>query len=980
MNLITRFFFCVTLTLIPMAIGTFATFAQADVIDKVFSDKPVNFRSEIEIVDTLLFDHYYYDPYEGYAYDSYFGAEDFEHFLIYRHKTLNKLGLIVYGETDTKYTEPAADSIYYIKARDNNYNEVYDEQGNFLSYNYVANNLYFGFSTSGKENIWKLDFTDGQYHMADLGVAQKGIFKAVGFSRVADDEYTTLVNAVFANVSTNEIVSSAVLNENFVYANAYYYDYSYYGDYYYEGEYEYTEEVTEETGYDNGTFETSMNYSPVVFTYFMQGDTISELIDGRYLDYTADPFKNVVPEDFEGAWKFDGEYETYVIISDDNVMNDYASIVSIIDGYEGMYEVATLSWDEMIKKTGMNKETQAQLENSWTGPKADVRFIATTGFLVQTRFREFFIQNNENLVHVTIDYDGASGVTWGIDQYKPEKVYSDYIVASYDPYTYVTTYQNMSQKPYDLMSAGVEYYYYDMLGADERNTDKQGNLVLTSESLGTINFKGYTAGNYYLGKIKVSWVGGPEFGEGSKVVTLSNEPYKILDETGKVLADDVATMYVETVQGLNLLMITGSDGKMGVLGPDGNWLVKRDYQYVGIQSASSSSYNDYYYYETTRSFPIFFMIGQDSKFGLMDTKGNWVVPMSYDNVEMCSKDIIVTKDGMIGIYSREGKKILDPEYLAAGYYGGGYTDCYSLDSYMQYGLRILLKGDKVGALNDEYQTVIPFEYTSLTPLGEDKIIAINADNRSGMINMAGEVLVPFDYEMIYAVDYVVDRYVVTKDGKQGIIDGDGNVLIPIQYQSIQSTADWVNNFLLVYDENYYTNAIDTTGVSIIESGCLYIYYYPDYAIFSCGVESNYSFYDRSGNLLYAKISSYIDPYNAYENVQIIPDSDYENPKFGAFDLSTGEEILPNEFETIYPIWISDQMFLVGQKNGKIGIYDRTGKMLVKPKGTYLDNYFYDYKEDGNYGYFVEISNKKGKSKIIELQDFEYYYYNYGYGE
>jgi hypothetical protein len=161
---------------------------------------------------------------------------------------------------------------------------------------------------------------------------------------------------------------------------------------------------------------------------------------------------------------------------------------------------------------------------------------------------------------------------------------------------------------------------------------------------------------------------------------------------------------------------------------------------------------------------------------------------------------------------------------------------------------------------------------------------------------------------------------------------------------------------------------------IIEASCGSIYYYSAFGIFSCQDGVNYSFYDRTGTFLYARKANYIDPYNAYDNIQITSGDDYENPSYGAFDLATGEEILADGFESVYPIWVSDQMFLVGVEKGKIGIYDRTGKQLVKPWGIYLDNYFYDY-NDG--GYYVEISNKKGKSKIIQLTDFEVYYY---YGE
>ena len=967
MKLTSRLF----LTLLTSIIS-FAGFSQAELIEKVFSSKPVDFRSEVEIIDTLNFESFFYDSYEGYSYETQFGAEDFVQFLVYRHKTLNKIGLIIQGEKKSAFTDPVADSIVFLKALDYEYIEEFDEDGNYISYKYLANDLYFAFYNGGNENIWKIDYRDDQYNLVDRGVARRGVFKAVSLKQVPYDEYSSVITAVFVNLATNEIINSAVLNEEFVAGNAYYYDYGYYEGYY-EGDGYYGEEGA--TNDADGYFETSLTYSPVEFIYFKTNDTISELVDYRILEYTAQPHKTVVPEDFNGAWSYHSDYDLYVIIDGDEISSEYGTEVATVDAYEGTYEVATLSWDEVLKKMNMPSEARQSLESKWQGPKTGIKFIAATGWSEMARFREYFIQNNENLAHVYYYLDASNNLAADVTVYKPEKVYSTNVISYYDPLLYSTAFRDSNGETVDLASAGVDYYQYESFGVAERNIDKDGNLLLRDEELGSIKLKTYAPGDYYLGKVKVSWVGSPEFGEASKIILTKQQPYQVVDESGKVLAPDVASLLIENVQGLNLFVITGSDGKMGVLGPDGSWLVKKEYDLVTVSGPSYSSYGygDYYYdsYSSSRNFPVFFQVGQGEKFGMLDTKGNWIVPLEYDFVEVCTDEIIAVKDGLIGLYATDGKQILAPEYLAQGYYSA-YTDCYTLDTYVHFGYKILSKDGLSGVMNKKHEVIVPFKYNAVVPTIDGKrFIVTTPDNKVGMIEMSGETVIPFEYEQIYAFDYTADRYVATKDGKQGVIDGRGNVLVPISYHSIQSTSEWSNNILLVYDANYYTNAIDTTGVMIIEASCGSIHYYSGYGIFSCADGVNYSFYDRNGTFLYAKLSNYLDPYNAYDNIQITPDDDYENPQYGAFDLLTGEDILATEFDVIYPIWISDQMFLVGETGGKVGVYDRTGKELVKPKGSYLDNYFYDY-EDG--GYFVEISNKKGKSKIIRLENFETYYY------
>jgi hypothetical protein len=125
------------------------TFAQSQIIDKVFPNLSVEKRAQLEIVDTFVYDYMHWDNYNYYEYETSFGLDDFEFFLIYRHKELNKVGLIVYGKDNYYATDAVADSIYLIKPKDLEYLESYDDQGNYLA-GYVAKSLYFGFESADK--------------------------------------------------------------------------------------------------------------------------------------------------------------------------------------------------------------------------------------------------------------------------------------------------------------------------------------------------------------------------------------------------------------------------------------------------------------------------------------------------------------------------------------------------------------------------------------------------------------------------------------------------------------------------------------------------------------------------------------------------------------------------------------------------------------------------------------------------------------
>lgn len=953
------------------------SFAQVEIIEKVFGSKPLSFRSEIEIIDTIASYQAYSEGYEStYPIDyTMFGADDFKFIVIYRHKTLNKCGLIVYGENKFHATEPVADSIYFVKAGEYLYTEFTDDQGNYIS-SYKAAKLSFIFVQKEKgDEFWEVAYVDQNYTSTNIGKVERTILKALSFSELTIDEYGTVINGVFADLKTNEIINSAVLNTALVALEVYAYHYDYYGYEYGEyGEYGYEYGAVEATFEDgsslsSATFETRLLYTPVEIMYMTAGDTISQLLNYTYVESSEKAAKvNVVPESFSGAWKSKEAYEEYyqyIIIEGDEVMADLGSYLFTTDGFDDLYEVSTLTWADVLKRLSLSSDNQKKLEEIWQGSKSEISFISATSWNVMNRYKDFILQNDDNLVHIYFESDIENKVSVTMQCYLPQKIYSEMVTVHYDDLHYITVYENAKGETLDMYAAGADSYYYtSTLAVAKRNVDKNGNLILTNESLGSINLKTFATGSYYVGEVKVSWVGEEKFGEGVKVIGMKTMPYKILDESNNVLADDVTLLTIENVQGLNLYQIYDSNLKVGILGPDGAWLVKKQYDGVYVVG---TNYNYDYYYTSSRNFPIYFQVTEGEKSGLMDTKGNWLVPMGFDYLETCNDAIITVKDGKAGIYSYEGKKILDNEYLIQGYYGLA-TDCYSLDMYNG-GPKVFSKNGLSGVLDKDFNLVIPFEYTSLILTADQKnFIAINQAGKTGMIDINNKTIVEFEYDFMTPFDYVPNRLVVGKDGRQGVIDLEGNILIPIEHFSVQPSSDWYSNVVLVYDENYLTNAIDTTGKSIIQSGCGYIYYYPAYDLFYCGYDKNFSFYDRAGNLLYTKLTYYIDPYYAYETVQIYQEArdDEKEARFGAFDLLTGVEVMPMEFESLYPIYIDMQIYIVGTIKGKIGIYKMNGEELVKPKGTYLDNYFYEYQDDGSLKYFVEISNKKGKSKIIEI--------------
>lgn len=944
-----------------LAIGSTTAVAQQDIIDRVFSNKPVDYRNQLVLEDTLAQGFFYASTLDGYSYSYTFGHDDFQNFLSYRNKLTGKRGIIVLGTNVSAYSEASADSVYFMQTTDNAVTEGYDDMGNYTFTSHATAAQFYFDQAEGQDELWTVTTEGGSYKVQKTGTIQKDLFKAVSFTESVSEEGYSQITALYANIRTNKVYKSAVLNEKVTVNEVYAYHYDYYGEYDYYYGYE-----MPETDYSVPTFESRLNYEPIEIAYTMSGDTIGEVFFYTYPGSDLNAFNHkAVPDEYSGVWK--AQDESMLIIDGDDMWSAYGVFMATIDSYKNLYQVSKLNWNDAISKLNLSAETQKQLEAGWKGSKSDLRFISLTSWTVLGRFKDVYLANGEIMAHIYLEAADAEGnVSANVEFLTPQKVHEALGYAYYDNYSYTTVLRDLQGNPVDLVSAGVDYYYnYNMAVAD-RNLDKDGNLVLTNESLGSINFKSYSGGSNYIGQVRYQWIGDANFNNGARVVGIKSMPYKIVDESGKIIADDIFSMYVTNVQGFNLYQIFNSNNKCGVLGPDGNWMIKQEWENVTVLGPSSSYGYDGY---GSIGLPVFFSVMKGDKYGVLDSKGNWVVPMGYEYVEVCQNQILATRGGKLTVYSFDGKALIENiDGFMGGYYGYA-TDCYSFDQ-TSMGSRVLIKDQKFGIVDKNFNVTVPFAYSSISPVaGSNKFIVADEEGKYGMINEKGTTILPSEYDLIIPFDYYPNRLVASKDGKQGVINENGKVLIPFEFYSISTGSDWVSNMIYISDPDYRTNIVDTTGKSIIDGGCTYVYYYPTQELFYCsGADGKFTFYDKSGSELYSKIVTYIDPYSAYDYVQIAQMGDYETPLYGAFDLSSGAELMPYNFESLYPFWIDDQIFFAGTVKGKLGIYSIDGKTLVKPKGAYLDNYYYESGEyGGEAGYYVEISNKKGKSKLIRLE-------------
>ena len=102
--------------------------------------------------------------------------------------------------------------------------------------------------------------------------------------------------------------------------------------------------------------------------------------------------------------------------------------------------------------------------------------------------------------------------------------------------------------------------------------------------------------------------------------------------------------------------------------------------------------------------------------------------------------------------------------------------------------RVYLEGGQWGFINPEGKFVIPAKYESVSPFSNGTAIVegvpeLDSMYRYGLINTKGGYVIPLMYEDLSSIDD--NLYYATKNNLQGIIDNAGKVCIPLQYENIE---------------------------------------------------------------------------------------------------------------------------------------------------------------------------------------------------
>ena len=367
------------------------------------------------------------------------------------------------------------------------------------------------------------------------------------------------------------------------------------------------------------------------------------------------------------------------------------------------------------------------------------------------------------------------------------------------------------------------------------------------------------------------------------------------------------------------------DGKWGLVGKDGKWLLAPEYDWV-------SSFIDG-----------LAIVMKEGWSGVIDIVGRKVVPLRYDRIHLFSEGLahvmLCEKEGFI---DETGKKIIPLIYDEASGFKGGLARV-NIGEYQ--GL-----GGKWGFIDKSGKEIVPLEYEMVWDFVGGMAVVMQ-NGQLGFVNSSGVVVVPPRYARVD--DFSEGLAVVCHLEKWGVIDITGKEVIPVKYDYMKSFSDGVALVVL----NNKHGFIDKKGNEVVPI------IYDDIEPFSEGLaqvklNGKYGFVNKSGKVVVPIKYDWVGDFkNNFVNVSL-------SGRYGYIDKE-GSVVIPIKYERVG--FFSDDGLILTLLNDEVNFIDTKGNVVISV--NYEDYYGFseglaNVKKDGKWGSI----NKIGKMVIPLIYD------------
>lgn len=194
-----------------------------------------------------------------------------------------------------------------------------------------------------------------------------------------------------------------------------------------------------------------------------------------------------------------------------------------------------------------------------------------------------------------------------------------------------------------------------------------------------------------------------------------------------------------------------------------------------------------------------------SKWGLIDSLGNQIIPFIYDELSYAKDGYLsAIKDGKKYKLDKEGKNILPEGYKTHDVFSNGLLAAKKeiLEGLNQN--KAIKDTSKWGFMNEEGKWIIPAKYELVSDFYEGRAVVYQQE-KCGVIDTNGTLIVPIIYE---GIEILENAYMKVKiDCKFGILTPSGKAIVPIVYEDI-NTGEY--NYKSYYVPSQWKNEISPT--------------------------------------------------------------------------------------------------------------------------------------------------------------------------
>lgn len=360
---------------------------------------------------------------------------------------------------------------------------------------------------------------------------------------------------------------------------------------------------------------------------------------------------------------------------------------------------------------------------------------------------------------------------------------------------------------------------------------------------------------------------------------------------------------------------------------------------------------------------IYFIVSKNGRYGVINGQNEILIPFEYENITKMynsSVHIEVTKNGRSGLMNFVSRKMVIPAQ-------------YDRINIQSSNLVLVRKGWLYSLFNLAGEKLLSNWYTQLDIFNDNELAVAELNGKKGLISLSEKKIIPLEYEVLNRMRSSYSSlglFIAAKGGKYGIMGADGKTVLPLQYDLITN----VGSDLLVISKNNKKGVLTVTGTPVIPLE--YDEIVDAVRYFLVKKDSKYGVIGYTGTFILPVEYDGLNRVSMLENYSTSYLLATKKGKKGIIEAITGKPRIDFIYDDLIGVrkssYSSTETFnntIIGVKDGKYGMIEINGQVLIPfvyDDMQYLNSFLVIAGKNGKYG-AVDIYNNNNVVLPFEYQ-------------